>query len=160
MTERTAGTATFTLHDLNHATLVYTVDGVVVTKELERLTFRFEDFTGNYAGGYSVRNSSCTPSTLNGIEEIGGYLTVTQSGSSMAINATASTGASCTFNATYTQTGKIGQVSGTYFCGSGYAGTFLLFEMTPTISGFTARAQGQNQYCQWSGYMGGITRAP
>jgi len=31
--------------------------------------------------------------------------------------------------------------------------------MTPTINEFTARIKGQNQFCQWSGYFGGISRA-
>ena len=159
VTERQAGAATFVLHDLNHATLTYTVDGVVVTKQLERLSFRQEDFTGNYAGGYSLKLTGCTLGSLNGIQEIAGVLTITQSGSAISITSVASKGLSCAFNGTYAQYGKLGQVDGSYACSDTTMGTFAMAEMTPTISGFTARLSGQNQVCQFSGYVGGITRA-
>jgi len=35
----------------------------------------------------------------------------------------------------------------------------VLVEMTPTVSGFTGRIVGQNQFCQFSGYLGGIRRS-
>ena len=157
--ERTAGTASFTVHNLNQATLTYTMDGVTVTKSMERLTFTIEDYTGSYAGGYSIRLSGCSPSSLNGINELAGLLSVTQTGTAFRLAATANA-TSCTFNGTYSQFGKLGDVVGTYTCADGTAGSFQLIEMTPTISGFTARASGNNQFCQWTGYMGGISRAP
>ena len=157
--ERQAGTATFVLHDLNNATLTYTVDGVVVVKQLQRLTFRLEDYSGDYAGGYSIRTTACAPSSLNGIQEIAGSVSVSHTGSAMRIVLNAGATGSCTFNGTYSQYGKLGQLDGTYSCTDSTFGTFTMFEMTPTISGFTGRAQGQNQFCQWSGYFGGIARA-
>ncbi|MEO8345373.1 MAG: hypothetical protein ABI607_06720 [Betaproteobacteria bacterium] len=160
VTERKAGTATFTLNDLSHATLTYTVDGVVVSKQLERLTFKLEDFSGAYGGGYSIRKSSCTPSSLNGLQDVSGYLTLTQTGSNLKIAVAASDGTTCTFNGTLTQYGKMAQTDGTYACSDTTVGTFQLLEMTPTTSGFTARATGRNQFCQWSGQMGGITLEP
>jgi hypothetical protein len=69
------------------------------------------------------------------------------------------TGASCTFTGTYSQTGKLGEVQGTYSCTDTSHGTFDAIEMTPTVNGFTARISGQNQFCNWSGYFGGIARA-
>ena len=156
--ERQAGTASFTLQYLDQAILTYTIDGVTVNKSMKRLTFVGENYSGTYAGGYSVRLSGCTPSSANGIEEIAGYLAVTQTGTAFNISATA-TGLTCTFNGTYLQYGKLGQVDGTYSCSNGTSGPFQLVEMTPTISGFTARVSGHNQFCQWSGYMGGIGRA-
>jgi hypothetical protein len=63
-----------------------------------------------------------------------------------------SLGISCSFSGTYSQDGKLGSVTGNYSCSTGEYGTFLAFEMTPSISGFTARVQGSNQYCQWCGY--------
>ncbi len=156
--ERSAGSATLTVPFLNQATLTYTIDGVTVTKSLQRLTFSNEDYTGTYAGGYSIRSTGCTAPGINGIDEVAGLLTVTQTGSSFHIVASASD-ISCTFNGTYVQAGKLGKVDGSYTCVDGTVGTFSLIEMIPTISGFTARASGQNQVCQWSGFMGGIHRA-
>jgi hypothetical protein len=154
---RQAGAASFTLSTLNQAALSYTVDGVTVTKVVQRQTWTNENYSGTYAGGYSVR-LSCVPSSLNGVEEVAGLLSVSHNGTSIAISAVAASG-SCSFAGTYTQTGKMGGVVGTYTCVNGTRGTFQISEMTPTLSGFTARVSGNNQLCQWSGSLGGISRA-
>lgn len=158
VTIRQAGTASFVLTDFNQASLTYTVDGIVVTKSLQRQTWKSENYTGNYIGGYSVTLSKCNPSSLNGVQEVGGVLSVNQAGDAVSMSAV-STLSTCTFNGAYSQTGKLGQVGGSYSCTDGTAGTFTMYEMTPTLDGFTAFASGQNQFCQWSGSFGGITRA-
>jgi hypothetical protein len=158
VTRRQAGTATFTLLFMNQATFTYSVDGVVSTLTLTRQTWTNENYSGTYAGGYSIRMSSCTPSSLNGIQEIVGVLNVSQVGASMSVVLT-TTGLVCSYVGAYTQTGKLGDVQGTYSCTDGTRGTFETFEMTPTISGLTARVTGRNQFCQWSGYFGGLMRA-
>ena len=160
VTRRVAGSVTFTLIDLNDAILTYSVDGVAVTKSIQRETWTTENYTGNYLGGYSVTYSNCNPSSMNGAVDFGGALSVTQSGSSVTMFVATDTGGACSFNGSYTQAGKYGQVEGTYTCGDGTSGTFVASEMTPTINGFTSYVSGQNQYCQWSGTFGGITRAP
>ena len=157
-TIRQAGTATFSLPSQNQGNLTYSVDGVAVSKMMQRQTWTNENYSGTYAGGYSIRLSSCVPSSLNGIQDVAGLLTVSQTGASVSMAAT-TTGASCNFSGTYTQTGKLGDVSGTYSCTDGTHGAFEAFEMTPTVSGFTSRIVGQNQFCNWSGYFGGIARA-
>ena len=156
---RQAGTATFTLQTINRATLTYTVDGVVVTKSVQRQTWRNEDYSGNYGGGYSLRATGCVPSSLDGVNENVGTIIVSQSGTSFTASITGNP--SCSFVGIYGQTGKLGEVVGTYTCNSGEFGTFDLFEVTPTISGFNGRMQGRNNFgCQWAGFFGGITRVP
>jgi hypothetical protein len=158
VTIRQAGTVTFTLANLENATLTYTVDGVPVTKSVQRQTWTLENFTGAYAGGFSVRRSSCNPSSLNGVQELFGAVTVAQNGSAVNVSIGAAP-QTCNFTGTYGQTGKLGAVSGTYSCSDGAAGNFEAFEMTPTVSGFTARVQGASQFCQWAGALGGVIRA-
>jgi len=158
-TIRQAGTATFSALALNQATLTYSVDGVIVTKTVQRQTWANENYSGTYAGGYSIRLTGCAPSSLNGIQELAGLIVVNQVGTTASI-AVSVPGSSCGFNGTYTQTGKLGEVQGSYSCTDGTHGTFDAGEMTPTISGFTARVAGQNQFCNWSGFLGGIKRAP
>ena len=154
---RTVGTVTFSTSQLDQATLTYTVDGVPVSKILQRQTWTNEDYTGEYLGGYSITNSGCTQASLNGLEELGGSVSVAQNGSAISVKATTSVGA-CTYSGTYTQTGKLGQVTGNYSCTNGVQGAFVLLEMAPTISGFTARIVGQSQFCQFAGTFGGIRR--
>jgi hypothetical protein len=158
-TIRQAGTASFSAGaTLNQGQLTYSVDGVMVSKSVQRQTWTNENYTGTYAGGYSIRMTGCSPASLNGIQEVSGALVVDQTGSSVSMSAV-TTGASCTFTGTYSQTGKLGEVQGTYSCTDSSHGTFDAIEMTPTVSGFTARISGQNQFCNWSGYFGGIARA-
>ncbi len=158
VTRRLAGTASFTLTSIDQATLSFSVDGVVVTKTLERQTWTNEDYTGTYVGGFSVQFSSCNPASLNGLQEEAGTMSVSQNGSSISL-LLASASDTCSFNGTYTQTGKLGQVDGSYSCASEISGSFSAVEMNPTISGFTARISGQNQLCNFSGTFGGIRRA-
>lgn len=158
VTARAAGTVSLTFTNLSQGTLTYSVDGVTVTKQIERQTWTTENYTGQYLGGFSIRQSVCNPGYYNGINEQAGVVSVTHNGSSVVL-VLANNVATCTFNGTYAQTGKLGNVQGTYGCSDGTRGNFIAIEMTPTISGFTARVAGQSQYCQWSGYMGGIARA-
>ena len=160
VSEGQAGTATFAVanSNLNQATLTYSVDGVTVSKSVERQTWALENYSGNYAGGYSVRMTACNPSSLNGPQEVSGLLAVSQNGTSLSISAVGSI-RTCAFSGAYSQTGKLGSAQGTYSCSDGTGGTFIMGQMTPTVAGFTAQVAGQNQYCQWSGYLGGITRA-
>jgi hypothetical protein len=155
---RKAGTASFRLTSLNAAELTYIIDGVAVIKSVQRQTWKSEIDTGSYSGGYSFRNTGCTPTSLNGIQEDIGTIDVSHIGSSWsaAFNGTLS---SCTFGGTYSQAGKLGEVSGNYNCADGTAGTFDLVEITGTISGFSGRMSGHNQFCQWTGTFGGVVRS-
>ena len=154
---RQAGTATFSLESINHSTLTYTVDGVSVSKVVQRSTWSNEDYTGTYAGGLSLSTSSCSPSSLNGLREQTGMISVDHAGA--YFSATMIGSPSCSYSGIYNQTGKLGEVIGNYSCNDGTEGTFDFFEITPTISGFNGRMTENDQYCQWSGYFGGISRA-
>jgi len=155
---RPVGTVQFAVSAIDQATLTYSIDGVSVSKSLQRQTWTIENYSGSYVGGYSIRFSNCIPPYSNGIGEIVGILSINHVGSNIAISLQADVG-SCNLSGTYAQTGKLGHAQGTYSCSDGLHGNFLATEMTPTISGMTARVTGQNQYCQWSGYFGGIARA-
>jgi hypothetical protein len=158
VTIRQAGTANFTLQFLDQAAFTYSIDGVTVIKTLSRQTWTNENYTGTYAWGFSIRATGCNPPSLNGLHEAVGFLNVNQSGTAIGMVASSNLD-TCNFSGAYSQTGKLGSAQGTYSCYSGEQGTFLAYEMTPTVSGFTARIQGNNQYCQWSGYLGGLARA-
>ncbi len=158
---RAVGNATFTLHDLGNATLAYTVDGVPVVKNVTRTTWKNENLSGTFAGGFSVRFSGCFPTNLNGVSEDVGLMSVSHSGTSVTLSLYATaTGDNCSFAGSYSQAGKLGQIDGTYTCIDGTHGSFTAYEITPTINGFTGAVRGTNQYCtQWTGYFGGIRRA-
>jgi hypothetical protein len=155
---RKAGTATFRLKSINQAELSYTVDGVVVNKVVQRQTWKNENYSGSYSGGYSFLNTGCTPAALNGVQEDVGVIDVNHTGATLNA-AFVGTSSSCTFTGNYNQTGKLGEVTGTYNCADGTAGTFDYVEMNGTISGFSGRMSGRSQFCQWTGTFGGVVRS-
>ena len=153
------GSVSFSVSSIDQALLSYTVDDATVLKALHRQTWANEDYSGSYGGGYSIRAFACNPASLNKIDEQSGAMTVNHTDSRVTL-VLANSIDTCNFAGDYVQTGKLGQVTGTYSCAGGVQGTFIAHEMTPTISGFTARVRGQNQYCQWQGFLGGIRRSP
>jgi hypothetical protein len=160
VTRRVAGTVRFALINFDQATLTYTVDGISVTKTVERQTWTNDDYSGTYSGGYSIRLTNCSPSSFNGIQETAGILAVSQNGANLAMTAASTVGV-CSFVGTYIQLGRNGTTQmGSYNCTDGTRGTFTASEMSISQSGFSAKVAGQNQFCQWSGYLGGIARAP
>jgi hypothetical protein len=129
-----------------------------VLKALHRQTWANENYSGPYLGGQSIRVFACNPASLNKLDEQFYTIAVNHAGSRMTL-VLANNADTCSFAGDYVQTGKLGQVTGTYACAGGAQGTFVAYEMTPTISGFTARIRGQNQSCQWQGYLGGVRRS-
>lgn len=158
VTYRKVGTATFTAPNFIAATLQYSIDGVNVTKNIERQTLRFVNYTGQYLGGTVYTFSNCqNPANNNQTLADGGLLTIIQSGTSFQLTAQGQT-LSCVFNGTYSQKGKLGYVNGgNYSCADGTIGTFAMQGLEWTILGMSGAVTGQNQVCQFSGYFGGIT---
>ncbi len=159
---RMVGAATFTATSIGGVTLMYSVDGVPVTKSLVRQTLLPLNFRGTYLGGILYQTFNCNPSSLNGqtISE-GGYLTITQNGSAILISSQGPTSGSCAFNGTYSQFGQIGQTGGTFVCADGTNGPFSLLAMQWTTVGFTGYLTGTanlaGQSCSITGEIGGIT---
>jgi hypothetical protein len=161
VTVREAGTASFAVSttDYREATLTYVVDGISVVKNLQRQTWMNENYTGTYAGGLSMRMSNCDPSSLDGVQEVVGNVGVIQTGTSISISLSSSA-YSCALAGGYSQSGKLGRIVGTYSCTDGTQGRFSAHDLTRTVSGFNGLAAGQNQHCEWSGFVGGIRRSP
>lgn len=146
------------------ATVTYTVDGVAVTKSVERQTWKGENLSGKWLGGVDANASSCTGGSTNGEILISGPLTVSHNTSNQAVTmslaSTSSSGAAtvCTFNGTYGQKGKLGSITGSWSCtisGSPYNnGTFTLSELQATTRGFSSGFQASDQFCQYSGNFG------
>jgi hypothetical protein len=149
----------FTVSSIDHALLSYTVGNVTVLKALHRQTWANENFSGPYLGAQSLRVFACNPASLNKVDEQFFAISVDHAGSQMTL-VLANNADTCTFTGGYVQTGKLGQVTGTYSCAGGTHGTFAAYEMTPTISGFTAFVRGQSQCCQWQGSLGAVVRTP
>jgi hypothetical protein len=158
VTNRKVGTATFTATTPSAATLQYSIDGTNVTKNIERQTLRLINFTGIFLGGTVTTFLNCiNPANNNQTSSDAGLLTIIHSGTSFRILAQGQS-TTCTFNGTYSQRGRLGYVTGgTYSCGDGTVGTFTMGTLEWTVFGMSGNVAGQNQFCQFNGYFGGIT---
>lgn len=156
-TGRKAGAATFTSADGLTAKLDYNVNGVPVSKSIERVFLQNLDFSGVYDGTTNYVTDSCTPSTLNGqVAKDNGKVTITQLAPAIKIVVQGSS-STCTLNGTYAQTGLVGTATGDYTCTDGTFGTFRFDYMQRTILGMTAQISGKNQQCSFEGGIGVLT---
>jgi len=153
------GTATFSSVNVNSATLQYSINGVNVTKTIQRQTLRFINYSAQYGGTTVYQYSQCIPSSssTNGVTATNtSLLTIVQTGQTFHMD-TVTQQTNCSFNGTYTQRGSLGRVDGNYSCVNGEAGTFIMSAMQWTLYGMSAGISGQNQFCHFDGFLGGVT---
>ena len=155
---RKVGTLQFDANSTDFATLTYSVDGVVVTKSVQRQLWAYENFTGSYYGGLVYDQSHCSSSADNGhVEEFGGF-TVDHAADNTFTLSLASNYGNCTITGNYSQLGHMGSVDANYACSYGINGTMTLYELERTSAGMTGRFVGQNNACQVAGTLGGVER--
>jgi hypothetical protein len=144
---RQVGIATWTGNTVTSAVLGYTVDGVTVSKAVERQTWRINNLTGTYIGAAIYQASSCSPAINNGIITETGDLIVTTTATTLTM-ITGSAGTICTYVGSYSQAGRMGESIGNYTCANGVRGTYRLFEMEAGY-GITARLLAQSNVCNF-----------
>ena len=153
---RPVGTMTYVPQFIETGALTFTVDGVPVTKQINRFTFRLDNYAGNYVGAYKLVSSGCTNSANNGTSYFGSVFNITQAANSLTI-AVADSQGTCTYTGDYTQSGQFGQTRGTFTCTDGYAGSHLFVEMNVTPGDFRARFIGSdNLGCSLTGNFSGV----
>lgn len=158
VTRQTVGVATFTANSSFAAIVQYGVNGVTVTKSIQRQTLVDVNYSGQYVGGtYYMTGNCANPANNNVAYQNSGLLTINHSGTSFQVSVQGQT-TSCDFDGSYSQQGSIGSASGTYSCADGSIGTFAMPFVQWTAFGMTAALTGQNQQaCQFNGYLGGIS---
>lgn len=139
VTVRQVGTVTFTVTTPVRGTLTYTVDGVTVSKSVQRQAFKHINLSGTYYGAMDVLSSStCTPLPASAAtpffstQAITATVNAAGSGGNVTITFT-DTGTS-TFTGTYTQYGVLYEVTGTLLTGG--------ITYTAAIRDFTADDDG------------------
>jgi hypothetical protein len=146
-------------------TLTYSVDGVSVTKQITRQTWRNNNVAGNYIGGITAVGSNCGSGVTNGPILIFGNLGVAQNGTAltMQIQFFSNTGVSsvCNMSGNLVAQGKLGTLSGgnwscTFGTTPGNQGTFTLTAVDVSNNSFGANFTGSDQFCTYSGRFGGL----
>jgi hypothetical protein len=152
------GTLQFDAGSTDFATLTYSVNGVVVTKPVQRQLWTYEDFTGSYYGGLVYDQSACANAANNGrVEEFGAFQINHPVDNTFTLNLQANFG-NCTVVGNYSQLGHMGTVDASYSCSYGVSGTMTLYELERTSAGMTGRFVAQNNACAVSGTLGGVER--
>jgi hypothetical protein len=155
---RKVGTLQFEANSTDFATLNYSVDGVLVSKQIERQLWAYEDFTGSYFGGLVYDQSGCAVASDNGhVEEFGAFQISHPATNAFTLSLQSNFG-NCTVTGNYSQLGHMGTVDSNYACSYGINGTMTLYELERTSSGMTGRFIGQNNACQVAGTIGGVER--
>jgi hypothetical protein len=161
------GNMSFVFNTPVSGTLQYSVDGVTVTKQIQRQTFRGNNLAGNYLGGLTAQGTSCGGGVSNGPILIFDTMTVTHNTTNQAMSiqvrfftGTQGVSSQCTFAGQYSQNGKLGSLSGNWSCtfgaNPGNTGTFNISELDMTQRGWNGRFSGSDQYCQYTGNFGGV----
>jgi hypothetical protein len=156
VTNRQVGSFTFRTPSANNATITYTVDGVTVTKNVERQTFRNQNFGGSYRGAVVGTYAGCAAG--NGAYESPAILTITQNNTAIEIHE-AGSGYTCTYIGTYTPSGNSGLANGGGNCSDGIAQTWNTTEMKVGLDFFSAALTARiGSSCVFSGRIGGVRR--
>jgi hypothetical protein len=145
---------------INQGTLIYSVDGVQVTKTVERFLIAYEQFGGTYVGVTSQQGTGLACNPARNTNSTPANVQITQATPAMTVMVTSNLD-TCTFTGTYTQAGHMGHLGGNYSCTSGDIGTFTFLEMNRTFSDFRARTNVVSQSgCTLKGYLLGLVQPP
>jgi hypothetical protein len=156
----TVGNLALNFNTPSTATLQYSVDGVTVTKSIQRQLFIANNLAGNYLGGLVARSTSCASGNATDIL-VFNVFAMTHSASnavSMPVQFFTANGqpASCTFNGTYSQAGKLGSIAGNWSCTTGNTGAYTITEIDTSRTGWSGKFNGNDQFCSYSGNFGGV----
>lgn len=159
-TSRQAGTMTFVASSIATARLTYTVDGITVTKDVQRQVVSIDNYNGSYVVVLNLTVSGCSDPAQNGAFTGAFAMSVAQTASNMSMVWDFGNGV-CTYSGTYAQMGKFGRFSGPYACNDGDAGTMSFFEMTNRVGMLSGRLSGQSTAlgCVLTGRFNGLNPA-
>jgi hypothetical protein len=150
---RDVGQVAFQTRGDNLADLTYTVNGVTVKKQVQRLTMKGANASGEYTGYRTVQGC------FNVSDQIGtgpAAIRILQNASSFTMT-TGVLGQTCTYSGTPEQRGRILGVKGTFACSNSPPGTFEISNMSVTYQGFMAHLYQAAPNCQSHARIGGLS---
>jgi hypothetical protein len=156
------GTVTLIGQTPDLATLSYTIDGVPVTKTIERTFLEAISVAGTYMGGVSAQAPGCSPSSY--VEPV--QLIVTQTGTpgTVRIDQYRTTDGSfiCRMEGAGNQYGGVIDIpDAAYTCSFGLNARVHIFGLRPIMTGFEGRWFADiGSGCTETGNMSGVTQTP
>lgn len=156
------GSMSLAFNGPNDGTLTYTVNGVSVSKQIQRQTFRSRDLSGNYLGGLAALGSGCIGGFTAQVLTTG-YLRVAQAGTEITLVVDFYRGdiqGRCTYAGDFTPAGRLGTITGVHTCRVGAIASSGPFTMTEVDAGktvFGAVYTARDEVCtSYSGFFGGV----
>lgn len=160
---RRVGTFAFESLSIADARVTYSVDGVVVTKSVERQALVNDNNAGLYKGAANtrVRSGPANCATLYAAGKgDAAEVEIVQPGRGSSMQVTLRMqGTSCAMaNGDYLQFGRFGDVYGSYSCANGDRGQFSMFEMRANYETFTTRFEVDSAVtgCKLEGDFAGV----
>ena len=156
VTYRKVGTMNYVPQDSTGGTVSFTIDGVLVTKQISRVTLKTDNYAGVYQGTIKLVASGCTNPSDNGPFLIDAVFTVTQGTNALTVVTSESDG-TCTYPGDYVQFGQFGDSVASFTCTNGIKGNNRFFEMNVTPTDFRGRVSGtDNLGCTLTGSFAGV----
>jgi hypothetical protein len=156
-TVRPVGTATFTLTGTDSARFTYSVDGVSVTKDLTRQTFKLNNLDGAYIGARAGVYSSCVAPADNGYYDEPRTISITHTGG--VVSMFVAGGDTCTFTGPYRQAGRMGNFAGNFSCNTSPPGTFAATQVETGTNAISMHIEMLSN-CRYVGRIGGLRTGP
>lgn len=152
------GTMAFLMQTVSAGRLDYTIGGVRVIKDVERMGFVNDRIDGTFLGGarHQVVSGPC-PATPT----VPANLSIVHGGDTTVSASLITESSSCTMpNGTYSQRGKFGLVNGNYSCTNGETGTAMLYEVIVSYATISLRyrlsGSGPGYACTLEGDFAGV----
>lgn len=148
---RQVGLATLEFDGDANALLRYTVDGVVVVKQIARQTFGTISPVGDYLGATADITENCKTPSNNGVTTTDvGAIRITLTGNFATIVAP-----TCYYEGTYTQQGQVATLVGRYECTNKAQGAVTFTGLSVQNGGLVGTYTGSNGSCEFRGNIGG-----
>jgi hypothetical protein len=154
---RAVGMLTFTPVSSTTGALQYSVDGVTVTKNVQRLLLRYDDYSGRYAITTQRATTHCADTAANTEATVPETLVVGQAGTLWTAD-WGSAQRTCHYAGSFDQAGKVGFASTAYSCTDGEEGSISFFDLTRRPGFIAGRFQGHaiSNGCDYRGQFAGI----
>jgi hypothetical protein len=164
ITRTTVGTMTLSMQTNGTALLTYTVNGVSVTKTIQRQTLVDNDITGTFQVQGNITASNCGNASNNGTTTGTSTVTIVNTGDAASparqITWTFPNGSTCTYTGNQAQGGRFSSLSGAlYTCSTGETGTLDfsgLSNVNGVFGGSLSGTQNSNG-CTYTGAFSGLS---
>jgi hypothetical protein len=155
---RQVGTIFLSFQSSTSGTLTYSIDGVLVSKVIQRQTFRDNNMAGTYEASLSNVVSGCF--TGDGPRFSSGITTISHAADNAVFLVTnLNGGTTCNYTGRYAQSGRLGRIDGTLSCSDGQSGTFTMADIEAGYLGFMGQySASYGGSCTESGTMAGLRR--